>query len=942
LRGDPLLEAVAALSNHMKKLYCCPKDEADEWENCKWYGKPGSCHDNRCPTGHSVRLTSSPYGLGEDCFPRVERDRVFCCDPAHGKGPFLPVPLSELFPNMPERDDNGDTDYELLTDDTWGTGKSKTGGNDDPNDAAFSFVVLTSPEEIQVSLDKRDGSHWELFNCDPTNDSEEERTVQMVCTDVSDDSNCGKISLGDGVPGTILQMPPGCSAGKYAVAKHMKPAKKQLLPRSLDHLAHKPVVYDLTFDHDFSRVPRGLGNTQLRIDFSNQKGYWDNIVAADVNNKRRKRSKSKRSLDDVGGNHARWLEHEFRDDQVGVDHGSLSRRELEERWFGEGALDWLRNMIKPEIKKDFTHDIDETVTAKIVDEKWACPGREGHILAQAQANIKVSTSFGFTLIATSLFPFDIRDSYLVFTNKGEIKCTFTLDALARFTYDTGEKPIIEIPFPGATLRIPGIATIGPALAVKGRIEAELALAAELEARLDVVSWEYDYRLPAISEVPPVNPDAADYGRTGDQNGLLVPTFYAGVQATGNVKAHLLASLQFGVNIDDRWKMGKATAEVTADGWAEVKVAAGASTEATCPFTWGLTAGVDLYAQAQGFKWATGKYTLPGTATFPIYPGGQCPDLRTSPARRDLPPAPDSIDPAAVGSISNTSISTSTSSLGHPRLDDRALQKRAIGPFVRIPAGKLICPSIPQGADDPSACASISGWEPDQIQNAMRRRDHLDFGTMTEPTATENATAHRDQPHHHHQSLHQLERRVTDSSRSVTTCSGIKLYAPAYETSGTLPNVVTNLLVFDYAQPGTCNDFNFGVTSTPRATQFYATEHILELQVVADFFNVLNRHWGRDFIDYRPTADPTVKSKTLCDTLKTLWVGVRASDRFAMDGQLRDPMQHVMAPFPGNVANVDEFAFLEADVNTAKQKVSQIPGHPSCTPFSLTLLCTRRC
>lgn len=97
----------------------------------------------------------------------------------------------------------------------------------------------------------------------------------MICTDFSEKSNCHKIGLGHGVPGTILQMPKGCGPGKYAVAKSMEPAKHQLVPRHLSHLGSKAVVYDLTFDYDFTLVPRDLGDTQMRVDFSNQDNYWD-------------------------------------------------------------------------------------------------------------------------------------------------------------------------------------------------------------------------------------------------------------------------------------------------------------------------------------------------------------------------------------------------------------------------------------------------------------------------------------------------------------------------------------------------------------------------------------------------------------------------------------------------------------------------------------------
>ena len=83
----------------------------------------------------------------------------------------------------------------------------------DPNDASFGFFVLASPEELQVSIDKRDGSHWEVFDCFDSV-SEEEQTVRMTCTDTSEASNCYKINLGHGVPGTILEMPAGVSVNQ--------------------------------------------------------------------------------------------------------------------------------------------------------------------------------------------------------------------------------------------------------------------------------------------------------------------------------------------------------------------------------------------------------------------------------------------------------------------------------------------------------------------------------------------------------------------------------------------------------------------------------------------------------------------------------------------------------------------------------------------------------
>lgn len=269
LVGKDLVEALKGINKQLYSGYCCPAKEAKRWKNCAWHGKPGQCNDNHCDIGHQVQLTQSNSGQGQSCSPRVERTRVFCCDAADGESPFLPVPLDHLFPNPPKGDDV-DIDFDIQVDSTWGVSRAGEQA-EDPNKATFGFVVMTSPEELQISLDKRDGSHWELFNCN-LQDDEEEQTIQMVCTDTSGNSNCGKISLGHGVPGTILEMPKGCIKNRYVVAKDMTISSNQILPAHLTkrNFVSRPVVYDLTFDYEWLRVPRDLGDTQLRVDYSNE------------------------------------------------------------------------------------------------------------------------------------------------------------------------------------------------------------------------------------------------------------------------------------------------------------------------------------------------------------------------------------------------------------------------------------------------------------------------------------------------------------------------------------------------------------------------------------------------------------------------------------------------------------------------------------------------
>lgn len=58
------------------------------------------------------------------------RQRAFCCTPASGESPFLPVPLEFLFDNPPDADD---PDFNLQVDDTWGTGETQSDSEDEPD-----------------------------------------------------------------------------------------------------------------------------------------------------------------------------------------------------------------------------------------------------------------------------------------------------------------------------------------------------------------------------------------------------------------------------------------------------------------------------------------------------------------------------------------------------------------------------------------------------------------------------------------------------------------------------------------------------------------------------------------------------------------------------------------------------------------------------------------
>ncbi|EGD98167.1 hypothetical protein TESG_05553 [Trichophyton tonsurans CBS 112818] len=906
--GDKLKEVLKVLDISNLRYYCCPEKELETWRNCAWHGKRDSCFDNHCDVLSGVQLTSDSGGGGGSCGLRLERERVFCCDPKEGEHLFLPVPLENLFEHPPTGD-NVKTDFELNLDDE----------DSSPGSTAFQFVVMTSPDEIQTYLDRRDGSHWEVFGC---NDAvtESEHTVQMVCTDFSENSNCHKISLGEGVPGTILQMPKGCGPGKYAVAISMEPAKHQLIPRHLaSRVPSKGVVYDLKFDYDFSRVPRGMGNTQMRVDFSNQDNYWDEVVAASPSKKR------KRSLDDVGGDHLKWLEDEFRDD---YHFGGLNKRDLHERWFGSSVIEWLKKMVTPEIKREYTHSIDETVTAVIVDENWDCKRNgikyDGHVTAKALTNMKISTTFGFTLIVPSLLPpLDLTKSYLTFYNKGEITATLTVDAIARFTYSK-QRTILTLPFSGATFRIPGIVTIGPQVHISGSIDAQATVAAKFETKVDIAKWEIRQTLPSDGskeynpqEIAKGDPDLS---KSGDFSGIQRPEFYAGIEAAGDIVAKLNAAagkpkiltgqvliylpswnptnldpilLEFGVRFDDGWGIGGATAGVVGEGRVMVKMATGISTTAECPFTYDMQLGTHLYARADAriFKWPETKYEIVGWDKD-IIKGGECPDLSIgSIGGKSLPLSSRWV---TENNITSPHISHNRSL----RLRAHELQKRAAvyGPAFRIPVGDLFCPTDDNKQDigDPKEC-----WRIMPITSSYTYAATMD--------------SYRDISRRHGR----LEKRASKESYLCHEKSMVipDLYMKSnYPSSGSLPNAP----VYGFTNTD-CTNFDFG---TPLPARYmnpnnaadkikYETEHVLEFQLPGLLLTELNKNNGTfDHPDPNQVdAKGNRKKISFCEYVKLQWL-----DPLTINGATKSAASHIADIFPTMHMHNTELIVLEDKVN----------------------------
>jgi chitinase len=358
-------------------------------------------------------------------------------------------------------------------------------------------------------------------------------------------------------------------------------------------------------------------------------GYWDNIVAAAGEGQ--KKTRRRRSLNEVNRNHKRWLEEEWNDD---FHLDKLSHPELHRRWFGKNILDWLNGLFKTEVKTDvgLTKNIQETFTAILLHEKYECQmeyGKmEGILDARASATVDISTTFGMTIITTLSLPLDLSQSYLYFKNKGEVTAVFKLDARGNAIFDSGDFELANIPVPGAGFRIPKIMSVGPSFRLYASTNAEINMVGTVEARVKIAQWDIKQTYPIA------NDDYAPRNNGNDMEGganiqdLMKPEFDYRVAAEGMIAAHLKPALSFGLEIDPYWMTGgNAKVELLADAYVRVDASAEYSSDPnSCQFQYGVRAGGRLIARAEApksLKWGPATYAL-AEFEVPIVQGGNCP------------------------------------------------------------------------------------------------------------------------------------------------------------------------------------------------------------------------------------------------------------------------------------------------------------------------------
>ena len=158
--------------------------------------------------------------------------------------------------------------------------------------------------------------------------------------------------------------------------------------------------------------------------------------------------------------------------------------------------------------------------------------------------------------------------------------------------------------------------------------------------------------------------------------------------------------------------------------------------------------------------------------------------------------------------------------------------------------------------------------------------------------------------------HIIEKRA---EKNISFCSGkMEVVSPKYDSSGEIVKKVPSVKTYGYKNPDDCNNYDFGLVGTPTETNKYATEHILEFQLLKIFLEAKSEKDGLGYKD---------SSVNLCDYMDEYWAG---TINVNVDGEKGTPIELLPKVFPGkDNAFASEFVVLEKYVNGMKERVSTL-------------------
>ncbi|KAL5087414.1 hypothetical protein Trisim1_007813 [Trichoderma cf. simile WF8] len=807
-------------------VFCCPKTPRFKRSTCNWYGSSFLCNNANCPVGKITVARTSWGTQSPGCY--FGGLRSYCCDSPYGgdAGGTLPVALDHLFPEYQEIPVDDEAVYQEALDSAWSW-------DIDPDTTPFAWVVMVGPPESVQSLDKRDGSSLETFDCpNPDPGDYGVQTFKAICLAESEDHDCEDLLLGDGAYGTIARLPKSCGPDEWVRVVDFKEIHNSTLPH---HLVKRSTpaskVYEIKYDYRIRDV--ASDEIFVRIDTSSHEHYWSKVVASELQAKKRSEgdlqnnngTKKRSDISDWRKPHMEWF------------------RQHELRKRGAGNDGWWKNLFN-NLLTDGSDSSGEKASYEfnqvLYEASISCPPNfDAHMSARVAGSIYADLDYGVSLIGrVKDTKFEQAFAYFSIKEFGA-NAQIYLEGESQFTFESQEAHLLSNFAPwGGSFNIKGLVTIGPFMDLTAQIDAIATISGFFGSGVNIdntdlttnktspLTWMYP---PSMESLP--DPKAISSGMYPSST-TIRPYRKVSVAAQGSVALTLTPSISFKVQVDINGLLQTNT-HITAA--FPNRMVVGAGTSNTCPN--GLQYRMDYEQQ---FNLITNTTSL----------GWDIPMKNIYQATKQLLPpqcysfTADSVTPDSKLKSRATGNATEISGLHsiRPRADGDD-QGPAVNPLFPDPRGScLVCPRDTYFAS--GVCGDFYDQDGNPINQECRTIDD-DFASKKRSKDTDPKSLRPE----YESILRWFQKRgsiVKRAKEGFTICEKIT-GVPAinfarlnYPSSGILIGGYKGKTYKTYApdNAGDLHNYDFEQQPSmppPTSSTNYDAEHILEWQALKQFF-----------------------------------------------------------------------------------------------------------
>lgn len=265
---------------------------------------------------------------------------------------------------------------------------------------------------------------------------EHEQSSHLVYCRKGYESSCNKVFVG-GESNTVISLPPNIGSGPVARLIKMERVSSIELPKH--HIYKRSVdesitaVYNLTFDYSFEEIDPSHGVIDMRIDYTNVRGYWELVTGP----------KSSKGV------------------------GSAVRRNIRNTLWWGSFKEWLARVTLLEHKEAGKLPLGIKKHFLLYQRRIGCPrGKsivQGGLEVTADLNADMNARWAYYASGT-LVPPRMNNTYAFFGLEPQASIIMTVDGSVTLRYKSERIQIMDpIGYPG--LQIKGILAIGPTLSL---------------------------------------------------------------------------------------------------------------------------------------------------------------------------------------------------------------------------------------------------------------------------------------------------------------------------------------------------------------------------------------------------------------------------------------------------------------------------------------------